>query len=104
LASQKKKPAKFKPVLIGITRAALAFDTSFISAASFQETPRVLTDAACNGKIDYLQGLKENVILGRPIPAGTGLREYRDIGIVVKGEDVVESSIPTSDLEEYMSA
>ncbi|MCS6893935.1 MAG: DNA-directed RNA polymerase subunit beta', partial [Deltaproteobacteria bacterium] len=91
LIAQKKKPAKFKPVLMGITRASLAFDTSFISAASFQETPRVLTDAACNGKIDYLQGLKENVILGRPIPAGTGLREYRDISITVEGQEVDES-------------
>ncbi len=103
LIAQKKKPIVYKQVLMGITRAALAFDTSFISAASFQETPRVLTDAACNGKIDYLEGLKENVILGRPIPAGTGLREYRDVSISIK-DDYIETVVPTSDLEDYMSA
>src|SRR2546430_10819846 len=66
-----------KPVLLGITRAALTTE-SFISAASFQETTRVLTEAAINGKIDHLLGLKENVIVGRLIPAGTGLADYRD--------------------------
>jgi DNA-directed RNA polymerase subunit beta' len=98
LASQKKKPATFKPVLIGITRAALASDTSFISAASFQETPRVLTEAAVSGKIDYLEGLKENVILGRPIPAGTGLPVYRQISIDL-AEEVSEK--PTSTQESF---
>ena len=63
---------KFRPVLLGITRAALTAE-SFISAASFQETKRVLANAAINGQIDWLTGLKENVILGRLIPAGTGL-------------------------------
>ena len=63
---------KFRPVLLGITRAALTSE-SFISAASFQETKRVLANAAINGQIDWLTGLKENVILGRLIPAGTGL-------------------------------
>ncbi len=75
-----KRPASGKPVLLGITKASLQTD-SFISAASFQETTRVLTDAAVNGKADTLDGLKENVIVGRLIPAGTGgmLRELRKI-------------------------
>ena len=72
--------ASCKPVLLGITKAALATD-SFLSAASFQETNRVLTDAAIKGKIDPLIGLKENVILGKLIPAGTGMRHYKDIEI-----------------------
>ncbi|MFQ5508765.1 MAG: DNA-directed RNA polymerase subunit beta' [Leptospirillia bacterium] len=70
------QPATARPVLLGITKAALSTD-SFISAASFQETTRVLTEAAVSGKIDDLSGLKENVIVGRRIPAGTGQREYR---------------------------
>jgi DNA-directed RNA polymerase subunit beta' len=70
------QPATARPVLLGITKAALSTD-SFISAASFQETTRVLTEAAVSGKIDELTGLKENVIVGRRIPAGTGHREYR---------------------------
>jgi len=74
------KPAKGHPVLLGITKASLSTD-SFISAASFQETTRVLTEAAVNGQIDYLRGLKENVILGRLIPAGTGNPKYRSIRI-----------------------
>ncbi|MGI6205128.1 MAG: DNA-directed RNA polymerase subunit beta' [Anaerovoracaceae bacterium] len=74
------RPATAKPVLLGITKASLATD-SFLSAASFQETTRVLTDAAIKGKIDHLQGLKENVIIGKLIPAGTGLRMYRDIDL-----------------------
>jgi len=70
------QPATGRPVLLGITKAALSTD-SFISAASFQETTRVLTEAAVSGRIDELSGLKENVIVGRRIPAGTGHREYR---------------------------
>ena len=70
------RPATGKPVLLGITKASLSTD-SFISAASFQETTRVLTEAAINGKVDYLRGLKENVIMGRLIPAGTGMEYYR---------------------------
>jgi DNA-directed RNA polymerase subunit beta' len=77
------RPAVAKPVLLGITRAALTTD-SFISAASFQETTRVLTEAAINGKVDNLLGLKENVIVGRLIPAGTGLSEYRDTFVITK--------------------
>jgi len=76
------KPATAEPTLIGITKASLITD-SFISAASFQETTRALTEAAVYGKIDYLRGLKENVIVGRLIPAGTGTEAYRDIGIEV---------------------
>jgi DNA-directed RNA polymerase subunit beta' len=71
------KPAVGKPILLGITKASLSTD-SFISAASFQETTRVLTEASINGKVDDLLGLKENVIVGRLIPAGTGLGSYRD--------------------------
>ena len=71
LRSDKKKPATFERVLLGITKASLQTN-SFISAASFQETTRVLTDAAIKGKIDKLSGLKENVIVGRLVPAGTG--------------------------------
>ena len=74
------KPASVKRVLLGITRASLATD-SFMSAASFQETNRVLTEAAIKGKIDPLIGLKENVILGKMIPAGTGMHRYKDIDI-----------------------
>jgi len=73
-------PATFKPILLGITRASLT-TTSFISAASFQETTRVLTDAAVNGKTDHLIGLKENVILGHLVPAGSGFSRYRKIKI-----------------------
>ena len=72
-----KIPATGKPVLLGITKASLETD-SFLSAASFQETTRILTDAAIHGKVDHLNGLKENVIIGKLIPAGTGAREYRD--------------------------
>jgi len=88
-----KKPASGRPLLLGITKASLSTD-SFISAASFQETTRVLTEAAISGKIDYLRGLKENVIMGRLIPAGTGMEFYRRIKIP---EDVVEH--PLSALE-----
>ena len=73
-----KKPALGKPILLGITKASLETE-SFLSAASFQETTRVLTDAAIKGKIDTLQGLKENVIIGKLIPAGTGAKQYRDV-------------------------
>ena len=71
-------PAKGRPIMLGITKSSLQTD-SFLSAASFQETTRVLTDAAIKGSVDYLRGLKENVIIGKLIPAGTGARQYRDI-------------------------
>ena len=73
-----KKPAEGKQVMLGITKASLATD-SFLSAASFQETTKVLTEAAIKGKVDHLIGLKENVIIGKLIPAGTGMRKYRDV-------------------------
>jgi len=76
------KPAKAEPIILGITQASLTTD-SFISAASFQETTKVLTEAAIWGKCDYLRGLKENVIVGRLIPAGTGFRPYLNIEIDV---------------------
>ena len=82
-----------KPVLLGITRAALTTE-SFISAASFQETTRVLTEAAINGKVDHLLGLKENVIVGRLIPAGTGLAHYRDTFVVDEVKETPEISEP----------
>ena len=71
-----KRPATGRPVLLGITKASLETD-SFLSAASFQETTRILTDAAIHGKVDHLDGLKENVIIGKLIPAGTGAKKYR---------------------------
>ena len=81
LASEKgKKLAKGSKTLLGITKVALQTD-SFLSAASFQETARVLTDAALKGKVDKLQGLKENVIIGRLIPAGTGVVDYNNIKV-----------------------
>ena len=73
-----KQPAEGKQVMLGITKASLATD-SFLSAASFQETTKVLTEAAINGKVDHLIGLKENVIIGKLIPAGTGMKRYRNI-------------------------
>ncbi len=72
--------ATAEPLLLGITKASLSTD-SFISAASFQETTRVLTEAAISGRVDYLRGLKENVIMGRLIPAGTGMEYYRNVKI-----------------------
>ena len=80
-----KKPAHGVPLLLGITKAALETD-SFLSAASFQETTRILTDAAIKGKIDPLSGLKENVIIGKLIPAGTGSKAYRDVDYELKTE------------------
>ena len=80
LEEEGKTPATGTPIILGITKASLA-STSFMSAASFQETTKVLTDAAINGKIDPLIGLKENVIIGKLIPAGTGMKRYQDIKI-----------------------
>ena len=87
--SEGKRPATGKRVLLGITKASLATD-SFLSAASFQETTRVLTEAAIKGKVDNLIGLKENVIIGKLIPAGTGLAQYRNTHIST--EETEESS------------
>ena len=92
LEAEGKEPAKGTRVLLGITKASLATD-SFLSAASFQETTRVLTEAAIKGKIDPLIGLKENVIIGKLIPAGTGMTRYRNIEIVPEGaEEETEAS------------
>ncbi|MDR4015925.1 MAG: DNA-directed RNA polymerase subunit beta' [Eggerthellaceae bacterium] len=87
LVLEGKNPPVGQPLLLGITKASLATD-SFLSAASFQETTKVLTDAAIEGKVDTLQGLKENVIIGKPIPAGTGLKRYHDVGLTYRGVPV----------------
>ena len=78
LVKEGKEPATGEQIILGITKASLATN-SFLSAASFQETTKVLTEAAIKGKVDPLVGLKENVIIGKHIPAGTGMRKYRDI-------------------------
>ena len=96
-----KVPATGKAVLLGITKASLETD-SFLSAASFQETTRILTDAAVRGKIDHLTGLKENVILGKLIPAGTGAKQYKDIEFELKKEFL--SDDPAEALEETFMA
>ncbi len=86
---QGNRPATAEPLLLGITKASLSTE-SWISAASFQETTKVLADAAVAGRIDYLRGLKENVIMGRPIPAGTGLAKYRNIKLQILEEPAGE--------------
>jgi DNA-directed RNA polymerase subunit beta' len=100
LAEENKEPAQFDRMLLGITKASLATD-SFISAASFQETTRVLTEAAVTGKRDFLRGLKENVVVGRLIPAGTGLAYHaaRKAGY----KDDKESEVSASDVEAALS-
>ena len=92
-------PATGRPIMLGITKSALETD-SFLSAASFQETTRVLTDAAIRGKVDYLQGLKENVIIGKLIPAGTGARQYADIDLLLEKEFLDDD--PSEKLEEKL--
>ena len=87
-----KKPALGKPVLLGITKASLETD-SFLSAASFQETTRILTDAAIKGKVDNLEGLKENVIIGKLIPAGTGSKRYSNISYDLEKEFIDEEPL-----------
>jgi len=84
-----KEPATGEVALLGITKSSLATD-SFLASASFQETTRVLTDAATKGKVDNLLGLKENVIIGKLIPAGTGMKKYRNIGITTDDVEVEE--------------
>jgi DNA-directed RNA polymerase subunit beta' len=98
MIKQKKKPASGVPMLLGITKASLNTE-SFISAASFQETTKVFTEASIHGKIDYLRGLKENVIMGRLIPAGTGIPLYDSLGINVEG---VETPIEDTHANETM--
>ena len=90
-----KRPATGRPVLFGITKASLETD-SFLSAASFQETTRILTDAAIRGKVDHLQGLKENVIIGKLIPAGTGIKAYQNIDY-----DLANQFAPDEPLEAF---
>lgn len=86
MVSKNSRPATYEPLLLGITKASLSTD-SFISAASFQETTKVLTEAAVSGRVDHLRGLKENVIMGRLIPAGSGISEYASRQIKVHGEE-----------------
>jgi DNA-directed RNA polymerase subunit beta' len=88
MLSEGQQPATFQPLLLGITKASLSTD-SFISAASFQETTRVLTEAAIQGKVDYLRGLKENVIIGHLIPAGTGMPGYRKLRLEAERQNVL---------------
>jgi DNA-directed RNA polymerase subunit beta' len=82
-----KKPSRAEPLLLGITKASLT-TRSFISAASFQETTRVLTDAAVRGAMDNLEGLKENIIIGHLVPAGTGIHRYHDTEFLVEGAPI----------------
>ena len=109
LLAEGKEPAEGKQVMLGITKASLATD-SFLSAASFQETTKVLTEAAINGKVDHLIGLKENVIIGKPIPAGTGMKRYRTVKLSTDGEEMNEDEIILGDdlvipvTEEYAEA
>jgi DNA-directed RNA polymerase subunit beta' len=101
-----KQPAVAEPLLLGITKASLSTE-SFISAASFQETTKVLTEASMWGKVDHLRGLKENVIMGRLIPAGTGMARYKNIGIKIDApeellegpEEALEPVLPLPDAE-----
>jgi len=99
------KPASGRPLLLGITKASLSTE-SFISAASFQETTRVLTEASISGKIDYLRGLKENVIMGRLIPAGTGLDFYRNVELISEEPEpgLVEEAPAELELAEEIGA
>ena len=87
------RPAIAEPLLLGITKASLSTE-SFISASSFQETTKVLTEAAIQGKTDHLRGLKENVIMGRLIPAGTGLPAYKSLRVIVEGDDERPARLP----------
>lgn len=92
------EPSQAEPLLLGITKASLSTD-SFISAASFQETTRVLTEAAISGRVDYLRGLKENVIMGRLIPAGTGMEFYRNVK--VERDETIDQVSRERDLEDF---
>ena len=93
-----KRPAKGVPVLLGITKASLETD-SFLSAASFQETTRILTDAAIHGRVDYLQGLKENVLIGKLIPAGTGAKKYRKVDYSLELDNLKEEPLEALEQE-----
>jgi len=113
LIEEGKEPAEGKQVMLGITKASLATN-SFLSAASFQETTKVLTEAAIKGKIDPLIGLKENVIIGKLIPAGTGMKQYSNIKLdtdeeevefdeMEENEDVTVGEETTEDTEETLT-
>ena len=102
-------PAKGRPIMLGITKSSLQTD-SFLSAASFQETTRVLTEAAIKGSTDYLRGLKENVIIGKLIPAGTGAKEYSDIELELQKQfmddeasEVLEENLMSDDMGDEVS-
>jgi len=97
------RPAEADPVLQGITKAALS-TSSFVAAASFQQTTRVLTDAAISGKRDYLSGLKENVIIGHLIPAGTGSRHYQASRPVSAVKEDFSEELEIADLSEPSAA
>ena len=99
LIAEGKQPAEGKQVMLGITKASLATD-SFLSAASFQETTKVLTEAAINGKVDHLIGLKENVIIGKLIPAGTGMKRYRSIKLNTDVEEEDDIDLAEDDFNE----
>ena len=99
LIAEGKEPPVGQPLLLGITKASLATD-SWLSAASFQETTKVLTDAAIESKTDHLVGLKENVIIGKPIPAGTGLNRYHDVKLTYKGRSI-EDHVEGEQLPDY---
>nr|MBA3248517.1 DNA-directed RNA polymerase subunit beta' [Pyrinomonadaceae bacterium] len=92
------EPSHSDPLLLGITKASLSTD-SFISAASFQETTRVLTEAAISGRVDHLRGLKENVIMGRLIPAGTGMEYYRNV--TVERDDSADQAAQELELPDF---
>ena len=99
LEEEGKEPATGEQIMLGITKASLATN-SFLSAASFQETTKVLTEAAIKGKIDPLVGLKENVIIGKHIPAGTGMNKYRDIRLDSNAVKAEEAELPEEMEEE----
>jgi DNA-directed RNA polymerase subunit beta' len=100
IRGEKGEVSQAEPLLLGITKASLSTD-SFISAASFQETTRVLTEAAISGRVDYLRGLKENVIMGRLIPAGTGMEYYRNVDID-RDETIGEAEREEEDFPEIL--
>ena len=105
LIAEGKEPATGEVIMLGITKASLATN-SFLSAASFQETTKVLTEAAIKGKVDPLLGLKENVIIGKLIPVGTGMRQYRDVRIKAVAEleeEALEEAIEETNVEEVVS-
>ncbi len=100
LIDQGKEPPVGQALLLGITKASLATD-SWLAAASFQETTKVLTDAAIETKTDYLRSLKENVIIGKPIPAGTGVKRYKDLGLTFKGKPIEKNRQGDDELPNY---